>query len=134
MEGNLLTYISESYFEQQKTDKYSCTAHTNKLFAYERRGLGLSCAVGACRYLCCWYLDVPRTLFITCWAFRVFTLKSNIMNKPNNSITRQELQVFMDLHEIKSLGALLEYDNVTLLEMQGFGWRLMKEVLDLREI
>ena len=56
------------------------------------------------------------------------------MNKPNNSTTSPELQVFMNLHQIKTLSALLEHDNVTLLEMQGFGWRLMKEVLDLREI
>ena len=66
MEGNLLTYISESYFEQQKTSKNSITAHTNKLFAYAMRGLGLSCAVGL--------LLVPLLLVSRCPTQVVFNL------------------------------------------------------------
>lgn len=56
------------------------------------------------------------------------------MNKPNNISTSPELQVFMDLHKIKSVSELLKHDDVDLLYMEGFGWRLMKEVLGLRKI
>ncbi len=55
------------------------------------------------------------------------------MDEPNNSITSHELKVFMELHQIKTVSALLEHDNLTLLKMKGFGWRLMKEVSGLRK-
>lgn len=44
----------------------------------------------------------------------------------------QELERFMQLHSILSLDDLLAINNEDLLEMDGFGWKLMKEVLDLR--
>jgi hypothetical protein len=45
-----------------------------------------------------------------------------------------ELQRFMDAQKITTIAALLLIDNETLLEMDGFGWRMMKEVLTLRKI
>ena len=45
-----------------------------------------------------------------------------------------ELVQFMDHHEIPTLGQLLEIDDEVLLKMLGFGWRLMKEVLQLRKV
>ena len=46
----------------------------------------------------------------------------------------QELERFMQLHSILSLDDLLAISNEDLLEMDGFGWKLMKEVLILRDI
>ena len=46
----------------------------------------------------------------------------------------QELERFMQLHSIMSLDNLLAISNEDLLEMDGFGWKMMKEVLTLREI
>jgi hypothetical protein len=45
-----------------------------------------------------------------------------------------ELQRFMDAQKIPSISALLLIDNETLLGMDGFGWRMMKEILKLREV
>lgn len=45
-----------------------------------------------------------------------------------------ELQRFMDAQKIPSVSALLLIDNETLLAMDGFGWRMMKEVLKFREV
>ncbi|EKT4500176.1 hypothetical protein JE943_000140 [Flavobacterium psychrophilum] len=45
-----------------------------------------------------------------------------------------ELQRFMDAQKIPSISVLLLIDNETLLEMDGFGWRMIKEVLKLREV
>ncbi|WP_395051796.1 hypothetical protein [Flavobacterium sp.] len=44
-----------------------------------------------------------------------------------------ELQRFMDYHSIPNLSELLKIDDEKLLEMDLFGWRLMREVLVLRE-
>jgi hypothetical protein len=45
-----------------------------------------------------------------------------------------ELEFFMKLNKIPDTIALLEISNEDLLQMNGFGWRLMKEVLGLRKI
>ncbi len=44
-----------------------------------------------------------------------------------------ELQLFMDLHKILSISELLLINDETLLVMDGFGWRMLKEVLKLRQ-
>lgn len=44
-----------------------------------------------------------------------------------------ELQQFMGLHKIQNLISLLEIEDEILLGMTGFGWRMMREVLELRE-
>ena len=62
-------------------------------------------------------IDVPRSLF--CMASEEFTVSV-------------ELQKFMDDHGIRSVSELLVIDDERLLGMDGFGWRLMKEVLGLR--
>lgn len=53
--------------------------------------------------------------------------------KDENKIS-PELQRFMDAQKIPSVSALLLIDNETLLGMDGFGWRMMKEVLKLRKV
>jgi hypothetical protein len=52
--------------------------------------------------------------------------------KKDSSVS-PELLEFMKLHQIPNLIALLEFDDAKLLKMDGFGWRLMREVLVLRE-
>lgn len=44
-----------------------------------------------------------------------------------------ELQRFKDLHKISTISELLLINDETLLEMDGFGWRMLKEVLKLRQ-
>lgn len=44
-----------------------------------------------------------------------------------------ELLEFMQLHKIQTSVDLLAIEDETLLSMKGFGWRLMREVLILRE-
>lgn len=56
------------------------------------------------------------------------------MNKPNHRSISPELKVFMALHQMQDLTALLQHEDAALLKMEGFGWRLMKEVLGLRQI
>lgn len=45
-----------------------------------------------------------------------------------------ELEFFMELNKIADIKSLLTISNEDLLQMNGFGWRLMKQVLDLRKI
>lgn len=56
------------------------------------------------------------------------------MNKPNHSSSSPELKAFMQHHQMQDLSSLLQHDDAALLKMEGFGWRLMKEVLGLRQI
>ena len=51
----------------------------------------------------------------------------------NETIISPELQRFMDLHKISNLTSLLQIEDEVLLGMVGFGWRMMREVLELRE-
>lgn len=44
-----------------------------------------------------------------------------------------ELQGFMNLHKIPSISELLLISDETLLTMDSFGWRMLKEVLKLRQ-
>jgi hypothetical protein len=45
----------------------------------------------------------------------------------------QELQGFMERHSIPNLNTLFAIEEEKLLVMDLFGWRLMREVLVLRE-
>ena len=45
-----------------------------------------------------------------------------------------ELEYFMKAQKFSSLAELLAIDDEDLLALDGFGWRLMKEVLGLRKI
>lgn len=51
----------------------------------------------------------------------------------NETVISPELQRFMELHTILDLPSLLQIEDETLLGMDGFGWRMMREVLELRE-
>ena len=52
--------------------------------------------------------------------------------KEENKIS-PELQRFMDAQKIPSVSELLLINDETLLGMEGFGWRMLKEVLKLRQ-
>lgn len=52
----------------------------------------------------------------------------------NEIVISPELKSFMNYHKITNVANLLSIDDYTLLEMIGFGWRMMKEVLGLRKI
>jgi len=45
-----------------------------------------------------------------------------------------ELERFMKENEFSSIEVLLTIENEDLLQMPGFGWRMMKEVLLLRKV
>lgn len=45
-----------------------------------------------------------------------------------------ELAVFMEYHHLLTVALLLKIDDESLLKMGGFGWRLLKEVLQLRRV
>ena len=45
-----------------------------------------------------------------------------------------ELERFMKENEFSSIEVLLTIENEDLLQMPGFGWRMMKEVLSLRKV
>jgi hypothetical protein len=51
----------------------------------------------------------------------------------NETIISPELQRFMELHKIPNITSLLQIEDEILLVMDGFGWRMMREVLELRE-
>ena len=51
----------------------------------------------------------------------------------NETVISPELQRFMELHKIINLILLLQIEDEILLAMDGFGWRMMREVLELRE-
>lgn len=56
------------------------------------------------------------------------------MKTKQEEVVSPELKEFMSIQKIPSVAALLVIDNEHLLEMEGFGWRLLKEVLGLRKI
>ena len=56
------------------------------------------------------------------------------MSTNNFTPISPELEDFMKLQKFSSLEELLAIENEDLLAIEGFGWRLMKEVLKLREI
>lgn len=51
----------------------------------------------------------------------------------NEIVISPELQLFMEFHKIRNLDSLLQIEDEVLLGMAGFGWRMMREVLVLRE-
>ena len=44
-----------------------------------------------------------------------------------------ELQRFLELNKIPNLASLLRIEDEVLIGMVGFGWRMMREILELRE-
>ena len=51
----------------------------------------------------------------------------------SESETSPELKRFMEYHKMPNLETLLSIEDEDLLKMDGFGWRMMREVLLLRE-
>ncbi len=70
------------------------------------------------------FLPIPK------WGFS-YILNDFVMK--NETVISPELQRFMELHKIPNLTSLLQIEDEILLEMAGFGWRMMREVLELRE-
>jgi hypothetical protein len=56
------------------------------------------------------------------------------LNKKIEKSISPELERFMKENELSSIDALLAIENEDLLQMEGFGWRMMKEVLSLRKV
>ena len=54
--------------------------------------------------------------------------------RAKQEVISPELQEFMNTQKIPSVADLLVIDDEGLLGMEGFGWRLLKEVLQLRKI
>ena len=51
----------------------------------------------------------------------------------NESKISPELKRFLEYHKMPNLTSLLLIDDEILIKMDGFGWRMMREVLLLRE-
>jgi hypothetical protein len=56
------------------------------------------------------------------------------LNKKIEKSISPELERFMEENELSSIDVLLAIENEDLLQMEGFGWRMMKEVLSLRKV
>jgi len=56
------------------------------------------------------------------------------MNKQDDKQISAELEAFMLLNKLQSLEELLLIPDEVLVEMPGFGWHLLKEILLLRKI
>jgi hypothetical protein len=59
-------------------------------------------------------------------SFKDIDMKKKLVISP-------ELQRFMELYKILNLTSLLQIEDEILLGMAGFGWRMMREALELRE-
>jgi len=75
-------------------------------------------------------IDVPRSLFL----FGRHPKKIRLMHKQNVKQPSAELQAFMLLNKIESIAELLSFADEVLIEMPGFGWHLLKEILLLRKV
>lgn len=56
------------------------------------------------------------------------------MHKQNEKQPSAELKGFMLLNKIESIAELLSFADEVLIEMPGFGWHLLKEILLLRKV
>ena len=56
------------------------------------------------------------------------------MNKQDDKQISAELEVFMLLNKLQSQEELLLIPDEVLVEMPGFGWHLLKEILLLRKV
>jgi hypothetical protein len=62
-----------------------------------------------------------------------FRISLKEFDMKNETQISPELKGFMDLHQIVNLDGLLQIEDEVLLGMDGFGWRMIREVLELRE-
>lgn len=56
------------------------------------------------------------------------------MNQQNDKQPSSELKAFMLINKIESLAELFSIADEVLIEMPGFGWHLLKEILLLRKV
>lgn len=56
------------------------------------------------------------------------------MQKQNDIQPSADLKAFMLINKIDSLAELLSFADEVLIEMPGFGWHLLKEILLLRKV
>jgi len=56
------------------------------------------------------------------------------MNANQNAMPSTELKEFMEVNNIRTLDELLALPDETIVEMPGFGWHLLKEILLFRKI
>jgi hypothetical protein len=72
----------------------------------------------------------PTQLVYSCLASQ----KINLMDKQNDKQPSSELQAFMLINKIESIAELLSFTDEVLIEMPGFGWHLLKEILLFRKV
>ena len=93
------------------------------------RGLGLSWL---------WVLAGTSDADDRCPTQLVFAWKASqkirFMHKQNEKHPSAELKAFMLLNKIESISELLSFADEVLIEMPGFGWHLLKEILLLRKV
>ena len=75
----------------------------------------------------------PTLLFIPKPKWGIFSLILKRLSMKNDTVISPELQRFMEMHKIPNLISLLQIEDEILLGMDGFGWRMMAEVLTLRK-
>ncbi|MGL5111755.1 MAG: hypothetical protein ACRC6O_03830 [Flavobacterium sp.] len=56
------------------------------------------------------------------------------MNTPSDYTPSSELLGFLKLNNLQTLAELLSVSDEALLTMRGFGYRILKEILQLRKI
>ncbi len=61
-------------------------------------------------------------------------LEMRIMKEQKTMQVTPELALFMEYHQILTVALLLKIKSEDLIQMDGFGWRLLKEVLQLRKV
>lgn len=64
----------------------------------------------------------------------LYCFKFFIVNEKKEKRISPELERFMEQNKLSSIDSLLAIENEELLQMEGFGWRMMKEVLSLRKV
>ena len=78
-------------------------------------------------------IDVPRCCL---WQYQTgifFVYYKKYTHMENETVISPELQKFMKLNNIEKLQDLLIIEDKYYLEMAGFGWRILREILELRD-
>jgi hypothetical protein len=75
-------------------------------------------------------IDVPRSLFLVSGSFKTLLLMdTQQVKKPSIA-----LEEFMNVNHIQNLEELLALSDEAIVELPGFGWNLLKEILLLRKV
>ena len=78
-------------------------------------------------------IDVPRCCL---WQYQTgifFVYYKKYTHMENETVISPELKQFMTLNEIQDIKDLLLIEDEHYLKMIGFGWRILREILELRD-